>query len=253
VGLINPLIAVFVAIGVVAGLQHQRNPDGRKIRFLLALAAPLVLYMLLHSFHDRVQGNWLAPIYPTLALVAAAVAVPLGERSDASRLLRRLKVAATPLGLTISMLGLLYLALPLTIWGSRDPSQLTRGWPPFAEKIDELRRAMKADWIATTSYDLTGELAFQLRSESPVREIDERERYTFEPPLEFAALGKRALLVVPARYKRSYQGCFENITPIGSIERVAGQRNLEGYRVYLAVTPTPSLAEGQCARGGTKG
>jgi 4-amino-4-deoxy-L-arabinose transferase-like glycosyltransferase len=248
IGLINPAIAVFAGIGIVAGLRHWQAPEERQIRFLLALAAPLVLYMFLHSFHNRVEGNWLAPIYPTFALIAAVAAVSPTERADESKRLRRLKAVATPLGLTLSALGLLYLTVPLTLLGAWDPSRLTRGWPQFSNEVDTVGRAMNADWIATTSYQLTAELAFHLRSKSLVQEIGERERYSFEPPLEFASLGKRALFVVPIKHKLSNtnQNCFENVTPIGSIERVAGQHVIKAYRVYLAVTPTPSLVEGRC-------
>jgi 4-amino-4-deoxy-L-arabinose transferase-like glycosyltransferase len=248
IGLINPVVAVFIGIGVVAGLRHRRHPDGQATAFLLALASPLVFYMLPHSFHDRVQGNWLAPIYPTVALVAAAAA--LGEGADASGLLRRLKVTAAPLGLTISLLGLLYLALPLAVFGTGDPSQLTRGWAQFANQVDEMRRITNADWIATTDYGLTGELAFHLKSESVVREIDEKERYTFEPPADFVALGQRALVVVPAGHKRpnAHKGCFDTIAPIGSLRRMAGHHSGEEYTLYLASTLTPAPIKGNCAR-----
>jgi 4-amino-4-deoxy-L-arabinose transferase-like glycosyltransferase len=249
VGLLNPIVAVFVAMGVVACLQRRGDPNGA-IRFLAALSAPLVLYMLLHSIHDRVQGNWLAPIYPTLALLAAAVAVPLGERSKTPRLLRRLRVTATPLGLAVSVIVLSYLAIPVNVFGAKDPSQLTRGWPQFADKVEALRRATNADWIATANYSLTGELAFHIGSRSPVREIVEQERYAFEPPLRYASMGQRAILVLRSDYARStsYKDCFEHVTPIGPLDRVAAGHSLEKYMVYLAVTPTAALSDGVCAK-----
>ena len=250
-GLINPLVAVFVVMGVVAGFKRQQSQHRRAIRFLLALSAPLVLYMLVHSFHDRVQGNWLAPIYPMLALLAAAVAVPLGESCETPRLLRRLIVTATPLGLAISTLGLIYLALPLDVFGSKDPSELTRGWPQLARQIEELQRTTKAKWIATTNYGLTGELAFQLRSKSVVREVVEQERYTFEPPIRSANIGQRALLVVRAG-RDAYQGCFRQVTRIGSLDRAAAHHSLETYTAYLAVAPTPALGEGRCGKNKSK-
>jgi len=249
IGLLNPIVAVFVVMGVVAYLQRRGDPNGA-IGFLVTLSAPLVLYMLLHSIHDRVQGNWLAPIYPALALLAAAIAVPLGERNETPKLLRRLRVAATPLGLAISVIALSYLAIPLDVFGSKDPSQLTRGWPQFADEIEALRRSTNADWIATVGYSLTGELAFHLRSRSRVRDIAEQERYTFEPPLRYGSMGQRAILVLRSDHARSksYKDCFEHLTPIGPVDRVAAGHNLEKYMVYLAVTPTAALGDGVCAK-----
>jgi 4-amino-4-deoxy-L-arabinose transferase-like glycosyltransferase len=248
-GLLNPIVAVFVVMAVVAYLRRRGDPNGA-IGFLVTLSAPLVLYMLLHSIHDRVQGNWLAPIYPTLALLAAAIAVPLGERNETPRLLRRLRVTATPLGLAVSVIALSYLAIPLDVFGSKDPSQLTRGWPQFADEIEALRLGRNAEWIATAGYSLTGELAFHLRSRSPVREIAEQQRYTFEPPLRYASMGQRAILVLRSDHARSksYKNCFKHVTPIGPLDRVAARHSLEKYMVYLAVRPRAALGDGACAK-----
>ena len=40
-------------------------------RVLVCTIAPAAVYFLLHSIHDRVQGNWLAPLYPAAAILAA--------------------------------------------------------------------------------------------------------------------------------------------------------------------------------------
>ena len=74
IGLINPL--VFAAlIPAVAAIPWRapvaaRSP-GEARRILACTIAPAAVYFLLHSLHDRVQGNWLAPLYPAAAILVA--------------------------------------------------------------------------------------------------------------------------------------------------------------------------------------
>ena len=96
IGLLNPLIAVFVGFGAWLGLRsfarRRRLSEGALV-FLLALSLPLIAYMAVHSLHARVQGNWLAPVYPALVLLGAigrrdcVLAVPgwIGEDGGAAR------------------------------------------------------------------------------------------------------------------------------------------------------------------------
>ena len=88
------------------------------------------------------------------------------------------------------------------------------------------------------------------RVQEPVREIAEQERYTFEPPLRYGSMGQRAILVLRSDHARSksYKDCFEHVTPIGPLDRVAARHSLEKYMVYLAVTPTAALAMGSVQR-----
>jgi len=63
-------------------------------------------------------------------------------------------------------------------------------------------------------------------------------------------MGQRAILVLRSDHARSksYKDCFEHLTPIGPVDRVAAGHNLEKYMVYLAVTPTAALGDGVCAK-----
>jgi hypothetical protein len=77
-----------------------------------------------------------------------------------------------------------------------------------------------------------------ITGQTAIQRSGERNRYTFEPPLEHEPLGQRALLVVRASRARAntFHDGFEHVTPIGSLDSVSGQHSLEGYMVYLAVT-----------------
>ena len=84
-GLLNPLVAIFAAIGVVRAFRPGKESDGA--RFLVLLGAPLIVYMCVHSLHARVEGNWLAPLYPSVAILAVfgAVGAGAGLPAEAAR------------------------------------------------------------------------------------------------------------------------------------------------------------------------
>jgi hypothetical protein len=63
-------------------------------------------------------------------------------------------------------------------------------------------------------------------------------------------MGQRAIFVVRADRapSESYKDCFEHVTPIGRLDRVAARHSLEKYMVYLAITPTAASAMGHAQR-----
>ena len=85
IGLLNPLV-VAALIPAVAAISWRapvapRSP-GEARRLLACTIAPAAAYFLLHSLHDRVQGNWLAPLYPAVAILAADWIAEIRRTSD---------------------------------------------------------------------------------------------------------------------------------------------------------------------------
>ena len=89
----NPYAAVFVVRGIRLWLTPAM-PYGRDIGVLLATAIPTVVFIIFQATHGEVLQHWLAPVFPTLALVAVAAASTI---PDDARLLRRLRTDAVPL------------------------------------------------------------------------------------------------------------------------------------------------------------
>ena len=74
IGLINPLVfaALVPAVATIpwrAPVSPGSRDEAR--RMLVSTIVPAAVYFLLHSAHDRVEGNWLAPLYPAVAILAA--------------------------------------------------------------------------------------------------------------------------------------------------------------------------------------
>ena len=86
-----------------------------------------------------------------------------------------------PVGLLCSALIYAHALHPLRLTAySKDPSAQLHGWAEFAAEVDAVRRANGACWIATSSYATTGQLAYHLRAQAAVIQLDEPLRYV--PP-----------------------------------------------------------------------
>ena len=244
-GLLNPLIAYFAFLAL--GLAFKKPNEYRlsPSAFLALIAAPIVGYMVLHALHDRVQANWLAPIYPQVALLAAAAA---GDELAISPMRERLIHLVVPLGCTISAMALVYLAEPFDVpLPFPSPTDRLEGWQDLAATIERLRPQSGAAWIATTSYDVNAELAYYMRGRVPVRQITERERYT-SAPIDSGLVPQPALLVrlEKGRGTDRFERCFEVTKPLFVVARQGAGGIIERYRVESALTAQPNIMTAGC-------
>ena len=244
-GLLNPLIAYFAVLAIWIAFRRANDYRSNPSMFLAAVAAPTVAYMVAHAFHGRVQANWLAPIYPQIAVLAAAAA-----GSDLGATPTRLCLARTvvPLGCAISALALVYLARPFDLplpFGN--PASRLEGWHDLAVTLERLRREGGASWIATGSYDINAELTFYMPGRVPVRQITERQRYR-STPLDPGLAAQPALLVVreadgeTGRFRR----CFETTKRGSVVARHGVEGSLDEYVVESVLTAQPNIMTEGC-------
>lgn len=204
--LLNPLIFAFVALGASAWLRN-RGDDG--LALLIAIPLPFIAYLLIHVFHDRIQGNWPAPLYPGLILLAAAIAQSASEKWT------WLCKAAAPLGIVLSLAALLYLALGQGLTGA---AGLSLGWDRLSSQIVAKAQASGATWVATTDYDMQGELSYHVR-QIPVIGVSERDRYSW-PSHEAALIASPALIVVTTKHTPDLAQCFSELADLGTASRL---------------------------------
>ena len=233
--LLNPLIAIFVGLAV-----------RRRIAWpLLIIGAPFVAYLIIHSLHDAVQGQWPAPIYP-LAVIAAAAAA---ER--ATGWLGGLRTAAPWVGFAISAAALVFIVLPSD--GGlpmRDPARTFRDWPGFFVAVERARAQSGAAWVGAPTYGIAAQLASSPRIHAPAVEIYERERATYETPAERADFSKPGLVVVPGRGtgELALKLCFGSVTALPEIDRGEGPGGLASYAAYLVSRPLDDVERAGCYR-----
>lgn len=244
-GLLNPLIAYFAFLAL--GLAFKKPNEWRlsPSAFLALIAAPIVGYMVLHALHDRVQANWLAPIYPQVALLAAAAA---DDGLAISPMRERLVHLVAPLGCTISAIALVYLAGPFDVpLPFPNPVLRLEGWQELAATVERLRQQSGATWIATASYDVNAELAYYMRGRAAVRQITERERYS-STPIDSGLASQPALLVHSEEGSGTdrFTRCFEITKPLSVVARQGGGKIIERYRVESALAAQPNIMTAGC-------
>ena len=232
--LLNPMIVVFVALAV-------RRRAGWP---LLAVAAPFAAYLIVHSLHDEVQGQWPAPLYPMLMVAAAAAA------EDAVGWLAALRAVAAPVAFAIFAAILAFMLAPSDgRLPFRDPSASFRGWPAFLDAVEATRERTGAAWIGAPTYGIAAQLAASPKIHAPAVELYERERFTFETPAERADFTKPGLVVVPVRGAgaRALRSCFSSVQMAPEIDRGAG-RGMTPYAVLRVAGPKRDIERIGCQR-----
>lgn len=246
VGLLNPLIAIFAGIGLWVGVRalfRRRAADDGAMLFLLLLCVPLIAYMVVHALHARVQGNWLAPVFPALALLAAAAAARCS-----SRLMSGLTRLAAPVGIVVSVLVLVYFMAPgPTPFGQRTPAERFVGWSDLASDLERRMDETGATWIATAEYALTGELAYYGPGPERVQQVDERQRYLFDS-VDRAVTRGPALLVLARERSRvdRFERCFESLEPLGEVERMGPDGPVATYLLWRATGARSDILRRGC-------
>jgi 4-amino-4-deoxy-L-arabinose transferase-like glycosyltransferase len=240
----NPYAFVFLARGFWSWTSDRT--DNREIGILIATALPAVVFIAFQSLHGEVLQHWLAPVFPTLTVVAVAAAAQIP--GDWSRwILQRIRTDVVPLGLLAMAVVYVYAVTPLDrFYPAIDPLNSVRGWPAYAAEVEAARARAGAAWIATAGYDLTAELTYELKDTgTPIVPVTERIRYTFLPDANPALPDRPALLVVGSGDVGKIEGCFASMADAGTIERRGAGRVLATSRLFIANgAPAELLARG---------
>lgn len=241
--LANPVIFVLAVIGSIEALRRVRNSRDSAATLLIASVVPMAGYFIVHALHDRVQGNWLGPVYPSLAMLAA---IGLATIIDPGRQ-RRLFAAALATGAV--MIAGIYLHTLSPIAGkalANDPTSQMRGWKDFAAAVEDARRKSGAAYIATSSFATTGQLAYAMKETGvPVIQINERLRYVHLPEPDAALLQKPALYVELQRRERPelVASLFRSVRPLQSLTRGPSQAPYASYATALLNDPVLPLPD----------
>ena len=196
--IVLPPLALLALIAIVISQRKSPHRDGASLLALTSL--PLLLYFTLHSFFGTVQANWTMPVWPSLALLAAALALSPPAQALARNAIRTLAALQLPLGVLLT-LGIYAQALSpfVEIAGVGRTAEL-HGWRDLARKVAAEADAAGATWIATSNdYADHAHLAFYLRAigdPRPVREIAQLYRYRYRLPVDDEAFANAPALFV---------------------------------------------------------
>jgi 4-amino-4-deoxy-L-arabinose transferase-like glycosyltransferase len=245
-GLMSPVIAVLAGLGLLKVVRAAKANGDPPSALIAAGMLPFLGYLLLHSLHDRVQANWMAPLYPSFAICAAIALGAVDTPPNAAQAFGRLGRWAVGIGLVLS--GLLYwhaLHPLVQLPGQKDPVSQTRGWRELAAEVERLRTANGACWIATSSYATTGQLAYEIKDKAPVIQITERVRYLHLPSVDPALLKCPALYVDLDRRAGGalLEERFRSAKQLASVTRSHAGVPLATYAVYLVQGLDPAALQ----------
>ncbi|MTI07657.1 glycosyltransferase family 39 protein [Roseibium denhamense] len=230
-GLLNPITAVLAALGAAVLFKGLRQGNSAA-SLLILTCVPFLAYLLYHSLHSRVQGNWPAPLFPAFAIMAAVFAADAALRT---KLWKRFAVAAVVLGVGVSILVQVHAVSPITgAFARKDPTFQLRGWPEIGGALSALAEEEGAGFIATTSYGLNGQIDYLMKDRLPVVQLNERIRYLMVPDPDVALFDETGLYVAIKRRDRSDRlaQTFETVTPVATLTRSVKGVPLEEMRVY---------------------
>jgi 4-amino-4-deoxy-L-arabinose transferase-like glycosyltransferase len=223
--LMNP---VSVVLGLAAAWRGRGAPS-EPVRLLLATVAPAILYFLAHALHDRVQGNWPAPLYPAFAVLAARALVQ-ARWVWAPR-------AAAALGLAATAAAYLHLVFVVPALGPADPLARVGGWRALTARVFAEARARKAGFVLAHGYAATSLLSYYGPGDLPVVEAEEPERWTFRAPPRVEGEG---LAFGPPGFAEELARRFGRVEAVATLQREVGAAGLEKYGLFRVGQPPGS-------------
>lgn len=233
--LASPFIFALAAIDMAFSSRERDSAT-----FLIAaFVFPSAVYFLVHSLHDRIQGNWTCFLYPALAVAAAEAWARTdwaGWTAPIWHLSRRLAVPVAALLLLAVYAQALFGIVPL---GRSDPLArlLAVGMERVTGTVEQTAANEHAAAILTTDYASTAWLNFTLPSHSRIVQLTEEQRYLDAPRPDASLLSRPLLYVVEQRLDRHdfVAAHFAQVTPIAHVDRLRRGVAIAHYVIYRVV------------------
>jgi len=231
VGLATPGIFALFAAGLWRAVRRAAKGAARRdgaSTLLVALALPGVAIFAEHALGDRVQANWLALLYPPLAIAAARWGAGWWRLAC---------------GFGLGLTALVYVqavtaALPLP--ALLDPTMRLAGWDGLARDAAALAGREGLGFIASEEYSQAAELAWWAPAGTEVLGVQPRwALFRLDDPAPAAGL----LLVSARRSEGPDALAWTDISELGPLVRARGGVEAERFRVYRVLLRTGSVAK----------
>jgi len=230
--LATPFIFALAALGMAFSSRDRNSAT-----FLLAaLVFPSAVYFLVHSLHDRVQGNWPCFLYPALAIGAAEAWARADWSGWALPVWRASRLLAIPVSATLLAAIYAQALFGIVPMGRGDPLArlLAVGIKPVARAIEQEQAANHAAAILTTDYTTTSWLSFYLPSRPRIVQLNEEQRYPDAVRADATILAQPLIYVVEQRLDRHdlVMEHFQHVSALAHFDRLRSGVPLTHYIVY---------------------
>ena len=234
--LASPFLFVLAALA----LAFERRGRDSAVFLLAAVVFPSALYFLIHSLHDRIQGNWPVFLYPALAIAAAEGFTRSDWTGWLAPIWRFSRAAAVPVAALLLAAVYAQALFGVIPFGRSDPLArlLAVGMDDVAAAIDTAATQHHARALLTTDYATTSWLKFY-RPNDAVVHVGEDYRYADAPPPSPALLSAPAVYVVELRLDKHalIAKHFGHVAEIGRIDRMRRGVPIAHYVLYAATGP----------------
>ena len=155
------------------------------------------LYFGWHALHNRVEANWLAPIYPSFVIAAAVAATRTQWDTRTQRFVNFCLRWAAPSGIVLFVLLVIQANTGLLTGYRRDSTvrSIGIGWHKLANDIEAVRVRVGATCVLGPNYGTTAWLAFYLPKDTCVAQRTQRFRWSAMPQPSPAMLSGKVLFV----------------------------------------------------------
>jgi len=232
------LATPFILVLGIMGLAAASWADKRRA-LIGAILWPSIAYFILHSLHDRVQGNWPCFLFPIFAVAAADAAMRLdwtGWRVHLARWSARL---AAPVAGVLLLAGYAQALVGVVPMGRADPLArlLAVGYPEVVAQLEKVRAGNGADVVVTTDYATASWFAFY--GHDPIVDLGEDYRWPENAAASPALFAKPALYVTEIRRDRRdlLSARFDKVREVARIDRLREGVPIAHYVVYLIAGP----------------
>ena len=241
----TPLVFILGVFGLAALSKRGPGPDAAR-GLITASFWVIFVYFIWHALHDRVEANWLGPIYPAFSIAAAYAA--WGVEWDRPRDRRTVEFCrrwAFISGVTLFLLLIVQANTGLFTGYRRDASvrSVGVGWTELAQDIEGMRKTTGAKCILGQDYGSTAWMLFYMPKGTCVVQRGDRYRWSNASELDADLLKGKILLVGffngPARFKND----FARVEKIGDVMRKRSGVTIETYEVDLAEGATGDVLD----------
>ncbi len=253
IGLMNPLVFAVFAAAVMAVPWRRSLPPGsadEARRILFSTIAPATIYFLLHGLHDRVQANWLAPLFPAAAVLAAdwIAGVRRAGASGVNGAIANAALWSAPLGLAFMIFAFVQAQTGFLPLGGADPTARLEGFRGLAAELDARAEADGAPYVLTQGYALTSLMTFYGDPSIAVVQPEQRMRWIFEPSPSESLFDRPGLALGEAghRYDLVLKMRFRTVEPLGPLGRRRSGDPIQAYELYRVAHPHAPVLDPPC-------
>jgi hypothetical protein len=232
----TPLVFILGAMGLYALARREGGTLAPRALINVMFWA-ITLYFLWHSLHARVEANWFAPVYPALAIAAAAAAHVVRWKSYAQRIVNFCLRFAAPLGV-LMFAGLIVQANTGVLSGYRRDATVRSvgvGWDVLAANIELTRARVGASCVLAPDYGTASWLTFYLPKGTCVIQPTQRIRWINMKPPDPEKLSGKLLWVDEVRgsIQPYVAETFATVERVGEFPRMRGPLVIETYALDL--------------------